>query len=103
MLTLLIVIAIVKFMTFALTANAVKGYRSRSQAYCFETWNIASIWLSKTSKIQRVFLKRRGLQHGARGTRSPARTTWVARGLVLTIWFIQALCLVKLRNNTNAA
>jgi len=60
MLTLLIVIAIVKFMTFALTANAVKGYRSRSQAYCLETWNIASIWLSKTSKLQRVFSQAQG-------------------------------------------
>jgi len=30
------------------------GYRSRSQAHCFETLNIARIWLCKTV-IQRVF------------------------------------------------
>jgi len=32
-----------------------KGYRSRSQAYCLETLNIAIIWLGKTSVIQRAF------------------------------------------------
>jgi len=32
----------------------LEGYRSRSQAHCLETWNITSIWLSKTI-IQRVF------------------------------------------------
>jgi len=34
---------------------ALKGYRSRSQACCLETVNIARIWLCKTSVIQRVF------------------------------------------------
>ena len=32
-----------------------QGYRSRSQGYCLGTLNIAKIWLSKTSVIQRVF------------------------------------------------
>ena len=34
---------------------ALKGYRSRSQACCLETVNIAKIWLCKTSVIQQVF------------------------------------------------
>jgi len=34
---------------------ALKGYRSRSQACCLETVNIARIWLCKTSVIQQVF------------------------------------------------
>jgi len=34
----------------------LEGYRSRSQAYCLEALNIARIWLSKPSVIQRVFV-----------------------------------------------
>jgi len=30
----------------------LEGYRSRSQAYCLETLNIASIWLSKTNSTK---------------------------------------------------
>ena len=31
----------------------LEGFRFRSQVYCFETWNTVTIWLSKTSVIQR--------------------------------------------------
>jgi len=33
----------------------LEGYRSRSQAYCLETLNIARMWLRKSFVIQRVF------------------------------------------------
>ena len=34
------------------TRLGLEGYRSRSQTYCLETLNTATIWLSKTSLIQ---------------------------------------------------
>ena len=82
----------------------LEGYRSRSQAYCLETWNIASIWLSKTSKLQRVFSQAQGLQHGARW-HQVARTDHVGRSRACSdnMVYSGTFFLVKSRNSTNAA
>jgi len=34
----------------------LEGYRSRSQAYCHKTLNTATMWVRKTSVIQRIFV-----------------------------------------------